>query len=775
MQDRARHAAGLRRAFGPHTMNILHLKKIRQHAPAIAVMLVCCFLTVLAFLSEQVHQRERTALHASADAAEFESTLQQGVDSYIRLNRSLAAHFTAAPPAADPPGALSFQVYMKAADVLRQNPGLGYIGYIERIGHGQFVPAAGAAGADPEFAYPYRYAYPDDVRARRAKNVDFATIPQRWEAMERARDSGQTTATAKHRYVSDSSAVPIVMVFTPIYDPALPSTTVAERRLALRGFVFSIYEVEELIERVMGRHFQQLFDLEVFDGAVDAQSILYDGDHRPHVLMRDADMTIARHANVEVAGRIWQLFFYPKPIYVGRYYSWSGAAILALGFAMSCALAFLMRGWTRRALAREREETDALQFDAMFDDHPTAVYALDAQRRFVNANAQALKELQVSKADLIGKSVEQFIVPERQELARGRFEHALRGNAVSYDSAVVAGDGSRIETNVIMIPVTVGGEVTGVLGIGQNITAKKLSEWRLRESKKMLQLVIDHLPQRVFWKDTQFRFLGCNAAVARDAGLDSPEDLIGRTDFELAWHASAEQYRQDDMATLGSGVAKINYEEEQRRADGSSSWLRTSKIPLADMDGSTVALLGMYEDITDRKELENRLREMAHYDGLTGLANRAFFHNQLQLAISRARRSDSVVALMYFDIDHFKTINDTLGHDAGDALLKAFAQRVGATVRDVDLFARLGGDEFALLLEGLPNRQAADQVAAKLVGAMQAPFRLGAARTVQVSTSIGLAFLEPSMRADDLVRSADQAMYHAKREGRNRFETAPSR
>jgi diguanylate cyclase (GGDEF)-like protein/PAS domain S-box-containing protein len=421
--------------------------------------------------------------------------------------------------------------------------------------------------------------------------------------------------------------------------------------------------------------------------------------------------------------------------------------------------------------ARPRQRSDALQFDAVFEHHPSAVYALDSKRRFINANAQALKEFKVSKTELIGSSAEHFLAPEKQPLAKERFDETLRGNSASYDSAIIDGDGARIEMSIIMIPVKADSEVASVLVIAQNITAQKRSEWLVQESRKMLQLVIDHIPQRVFWKDTNFKFLGCNVAAARDAGLGSPEQIVGQTDFELAWRSSAHLYRQDDIDTLRRGVAKINYEEQQKRDDGSVSWIRTSKIPLTEMDGTIVAVLGMYEDITDRKDMENQLREMAHYDGLTGLANRAFFHHHLQLSVIKSKRSGSPLALMYFDIDYFKLVNDSFGHAAGDALLIAFAQRVGVTVREMDVFARLGGDEFALLLEDLPTPEAAEWVAAKLVEAMLLPFELGE-HTITVSTSIGIAFFEQDMRPDDLIRRADQAMYYAKREGRNRFKVA---
>ena len=752
-------------------MKFPRFNPVRHHAPALAVLVVCCLLTMLAYLSEQGHNRERVALHASADATQFQRTLQQGVDAYHHLSRDLAAHFTATAALTGKQRADAFDVYTRTADVLREHPGLSYIGYIERIGRAA-PPAADVA--DPAYVYPYLYAYPLDTRSRHAKGLDFSIIPERWSAMEQARDSGRPTATAKHTYLTGSTVVPVILVFTPIYDPALPSASVAQRRVALRGFVFSIYEIEEMIERVMGSNFHALFDLEIYDGAVRAENILYDGDKRPHVLLRDADMPIARNAKVTVSGREWHLYFYPKPGYVDRYHSWNDWLVLAFGFAIAATLSGMVFRWTRRQRYRARQHADAgLRFDAVFENHPSAMYALDLNRRFLNANAQALKEFKVSKAELIGRSVEEFVVPEMQALAKARFGDALRGNSVSYDSAVILGDGARIDINVIMIPVKSGSRVTSVLGIGQNITAQKLSEWRLQESRKMLQLVIDNIPQRVFWKDTQSTFLGCNQAFSRDAGFDRPEDVVGRTDFDMAWRANAKLYRQGDVETIASGQSRINFEEPQQREDGSESWLRTSKIPLSDMHGNTIALLGLYEDITDRKAMEHQLRELAHHDALTGLANRAFFHHLLELAVSKSRREGSLLALMYFDIDHFKDINDSFGHDTGDALLKAFATRVTETVREADVFARLGGDEFALLLENLPNPAAAERVGNKLVASMQMPYQLGE-RTITVSSSIGVAFFQRGMRADELIRRADQAMYDAKRGGRNRFEISAS-
>lgn len=727
-------------------------------------MLVCALLTFGAFGLQQQLMREKVSLHAGADAVQYQRTLEQGIRSYVQLSRDLAGFIVASEHLT----AANFDAYVRSTDVLREHPGLRYIGYVPRIAR-----AAQGGGADPAHAYPYLYAYPHDARTAAAQGMDFSAIPERWSAMQQARDSGTSAVTSRHFYVhpmaADAARVPIVVVFTPIYALGMPASNVAERRAALRGFVFSIYEIEQMIDRVMGPRFDELFDLEVYDGDAGRRSLLYDADKRPHVVMKDADFPVSHRADLTIGDHTWQMYFFSKPAYAMRYATRDGATILVLGLFLTAAMGYGTRKAIVNLRSRSQRQADAHRFDEVFQNHPSAVYALDLQRRFVNANAHALKEFNMAKEDLIGKSVSDLVVPENEARGRELFEEVVRGNTVSFDSALIDGAGARIDVCVIMIPVRQDGRVTSVLGIAENVTERKLAEWRLTESKRMLQLVIDHLPQRVFWKDTDLRFLGCNEALCRDAGLTHPDQIVGKTDFELAWRANAEAYRSDDRATLASNVAKINYEEPQDREDGSQSWLRTSKIPLTDIQGRTVAVLGLYEDITERKMMERRLQEMAHTDSLTGLANRAYFHHQLERTVARARRNGATFALMYLDLDKFKAVNDTHGHEVGDRLLKGFAQRIKGVLRETDIVARLGGDEFALTIEDLAARAAAHGIAAKLVAAMQAPFVFDGIE-IAVGTSIGVAFSAPDVSAKELVRRADQAMYRAKHGGRNRFE-----
>jgi diguanylate cyclase (GGDEF)-like protein/PAS domain S-box-containing protein len=756
-----------------------YLTRFRELAPSLLVLLLCSFATIAASVMTQHAGSERASLHAAADAAHYQHALQQGLNSYRQLSRGLASHITVS----ERLSAKNFASYLRSANVLHDHPGLSYIGYIPRVARtGEAAIQEKArreargyrvqpVGADPVFIYPYLYVYPQDGLAINAKRLDFSAVPERWAAMQQARDSGKSTVTAKHFYVTGPSEAakrtPIVAVFTPVYNLNAQVSTVEERRAALRGFVFSLYRIEEIIERVMGSGFHELFDLEVFDGTVHPEHTLYDGDSLPRVASRA--FPVARHAAVSVANREWQLFFFAKPRYVSRYSYGQEYTVLVLGMVISFALSYVALIWTRRLQRCSLQQAHALRFESVFENHPSGVYSLDLKGRFLNANLQALKELKTGKEALTGAAVEDFVAPECRQRARDAFAQARAGNSVSFDAAIIDGEGARIELSVILIAIKQNDTTVSVLGLAQNVTERKMSEWRLRESKQMLLLVINNVPQRIFWKDTELRFLGCNDTFCQDAGLTHPDEIIGKTDFDLPWGANAEAYRRDDRETIDRNQAKINYEEVQRRDDGSEHWLRTSKIPLSDFEGRVMAILCMYEDITPRKMMERQLRELAHNDSLTGLANRTLFTHHLGHAVSRARRTGSWFALMYLDLDKFKSINDTLGHDAGDELLRAFAQRIRTEVRETDIVARLGGDEFSILLEDLPDRATAETVARKLVKVMETPMLIRDT-SLTVGTSIGIAFSGPEPSADDVIRRADQAMYKAKRGGGHRVE-----
>ena len=175
-------------------------------------------------------------------------------------------------------------------------------------------------------------------------------------------------------------------------------------------------------------------------------------------------------------------------------------------------------------------------------------------------------------------------------------------------------------------------------------------------------------------------------------------------------------------------------------------------------------MFSVLADITEHKLSEERIKHVAHHDSLTGLPNRLLFNDRLEQAIRHAERDSREFALLYLDLDRFKPVNDTLGHAAGDELLKSVAARIRRQVRESDTVARIGGDEFTVILADIGSREDAQSVAGKIVGALAAPFKLDRrTRRIEIGASIGIAVFPKDARdADGLVKVADSAMYQAK-------------
>lgn len=301
---------------------------------------------------------------------------------------------------------------------------------------------------------------------------------------------------------------------------------------------------------------------------------------------------------------------------------------------------------------------------------------------------------------------------------------------------------------------------------------RQLTLAALAESRSLLKTIIDTAPVRIYWKDKELRYLGCNPAFALDAKVEKPEDIIGKDDYQLVRPEQAEQARADDRWVLDSGVSRLFSDEQKLTPDGMLGWVRTSKVPLRDDKNQIIGLLGIYEDITEKKRAEERIQYLANFDALTGLPSRARLDDHLEYALSIAKRRNGQLALMFLDLDHFKDINDAIGHSVGDAVLIELARRLRAGVREEDTVARLGGDEFILLLPGTDASGAA-RVAQKLLDSIAEPFRIEQ-YVLNLTASIGIA-IRPNDGVDleALSKSADTAMYRAKREGRRtyRFST----
>lgn len=295
---------------------------------------------------------------------------------------------------------------------------------------------------------------------------------------------------------------------------------------------------------------------------------------------------------------------------------------------------------------------------------------------------------------------------------------------------------------------------------------RKRAEEALRGSEQRLRTIIETEPECIMVVDSGGLIKEMNAMGLAMLEADSIEEVQQHNliDFILS------KYHDSFIAThkrVMSGESCI-FEFEINGLKGSQHWLETHAAPLSDADGKITMLLGITRDITARKEAEKRIQYLAHFDALTGLPNRVQLNNHAKYVISLAQRNQEPVTLMFLDLDHFKDINDTLGHSVGDALLVELTKRLRLVLREEDMVSRLGGDEFIFLLYGVDANEA-PHVAQKLLDVIAEPCQIEQ-YDLNVTGSIGIA-LYPGDGADleALSKSADSAMYRAKHEGRHGY------
>ena len=250
-------------------------------------------------------------------------------------------------------------------------------------------------------------------------------------------------------------------------------------------------------------------------------------------------------------------------------------------------------------------------FRFIADHSANMVLVIDVEGQIVYANRQFTATSGYSLDELYGQSPVIFrsdLTPP--ETIREMWDTITAGDTWRGEMINVARNGSLLFIDATVVPFrNADGEITHFVGFYDDLADRRRVENALSESQAMLRSILDHIPWSIFWKDRESRFLGCNQALAEEAGLSSPNDIIGRLDTELAWADQANLYQADDRAVMESGIPRLNFEEPQTRADGSLYVLRTSKVPLRNAAGEIVGVLGMYEDITERKETENALRE----------------------------------------------------------------------------------------------------------------------------------------------------------------------
>jgi diguanylate cyclase (GGDEF)-like protein/PAS domain S-box-containing protein len=294
----------------------------------------------------------------------------------------------------------------------------------------------------------------------------------------------------------------------------------------------------------------------------------------------------------------------------------------------------------------------------------------------------------------------------------------------------------------------------------KDVTELAAARLRAAENEERLRTIADNVPALIAYIDTGMRYRFANQRYQEWFGVKSA-DMLGKTVPEAMGEAFFAPRRAALERCLDGHASALEIEEERR---GRRRVLSTTYLPHV-RDGLVQGIYVLSTDATSAREYERQLHALAHSDHLTGLPNRRSFEERMVQAIARARRSAMAMALVYLDVDHFKQINDSLGHAVGDAVLREFGRRLAGAVRGSDIVARLAGDEFVVVLEQVGSPLECERIAAKLQDALRPPFELDG-RVVRVTSSIGIAWsAHPDQAA--LAQAADEALYRSKNAGRD--------
>jgi len=374
-----------------------------------------------------------------------------------------------------------------------------------------------------------------------------------------------------------------------------------------------------------------------------------------------------------------------------------------------------------------------------------------------------------SAEEVIGLSLERLVHPEELERYRDRQRHYASAPNVSefQPGRLRRLDGSEIPVEVAGGSYLERGRMV-VQAVIRDVRAERQAKQALADRERRFRDVIEAAGEYVWETDANWRYAFLSERVEAVLGY-TPAELLGRAPRELMPLGESRATEEWFARHAAQGRPFRDFVHRSITKSGRVIWQSVSGVPVLDAAGRLKGYRGAAADITARKQAEERIHYLATRDALTGLPNRVLLNDRASHAILTAARSRAQLALLYFDLDRFNLVNDSLGHEAGDALLRAVAERLANTLGREDCLARLGGDEFLLFWEGLKSAQEAAVVAQRVLGALARPFVIEG-RSLNVTASVGISVYPGDGRSfAELHKNADAAMYHAKESGRNTF------
>ncbi|MCG8469471.1 MAG: EAL domain-containing protein [Gemmatimonadetes bacterium] len=416
----------------------------------------------------------------------------------------------------------------------------------------------------------------------------------------------------------------------------------------------------------------------------------------------------------------------------------------------------------RNRLAAGQGDGDPSRFESIVNSAAYPLALISTDFRILEWNPEAERQLATKRNDAMGTDFLALFEVETRERVTEQLEAVLKDREpTSFESRhAVDGVERTFLWNVTFVPAERNGHLACV---GQDVSGIKRTEKELRGQESLYRMLANNSSDLVGVHDLEGTFTYVSPSSTTLLGY-TPDEIVGKDPYQLSPTADWKGV-QAALASARTG-RHARTSLRLRTSSGGYTWFEMSVRPLYDDLGAIVQIQTSSRDISEQKAFEEQLSHQALHEPLTGLPNRSLFLDRLRHALARTKRLDGQIAVMFMDLDRFKIINDSMGHEAGDRLIQAVARRLQDVVREADTVARLGGDEFGVLLEVGVTREEAEMVARRILDAIEPPFTFSG-QEMYVSSSVGIAYSEEGSDDDeeDLLRYADVAMYRAKGDG----------